>query len=428
MKNFLLTAFCLLATYFISFSQTGPGGQGKNDGSSTLELWLKSDAGVLNSTGLAASDGENIATWEDQSGNGRDATQGNDANRPVFDSISVAMNGFPTLSFEANDNNRLDFSLTAIPDGWSVYLIFRASELEFQQGFFLGDNISEEKFGLWDRTGDSDLRYFIRPFPAPGVPVGSFDDNVLHLSGTNTTIFYLERVDGTDDYQLAINGTVNSLPSLTATTGDLNLARIGGNASAGQYWDGDISEVIVFSDQLNDAQRIILDNYLASKYGITIENDLYAFQSNYGLDVAGVGNSGGDLITSAVSSNILGLAIDGANLDDGDFVTFGHNGGAIDSWLATEQPLADTNFLRLEREWVFDTTGSPGVANISIDTTLLPAKTADFEFYYLWLDADGDFTSGATPYLLSAVADSSIYQATGITLSDGLYASISMHR
>lgn len=417
---------CLLAFFTLELNaQDGPGGVGLNDGSSSLEMWLKADAGIKNSLGADASDGENVATWEDQSGNGRDATQSNDARRPTFSSVGVDMNGLPSLSFIADYTNQLDFSLASIPAGWSVYTIFRASELEFQQGFFLGDNSSQEKFGLWDRTGNSDLRYFIRPFPSPGFPAGSFDDNVLHETRTDATIFYLERVNGSDTYQLAVDGTVNSLPLLTATTGDLNLARIGGNASASQNWDGDIAEVIIFSDQLNEAQRIILDNYLSAKYEISIANDQYAFDLSHGIDVAGIGASGGSTHTNAFSNNILSLSNPSA-LADGDFILFGHDGADASTWTTTEQMNGDTNLERLAREWRFDVTNTPGTVTVSIASTDLPAFNANFDFYTLWVDDDGDFTNGAVQYPLTQ--NGALFEATGITVTDGMFATIAAYK
>jgi len=203
------------------------------------------------------------------------------------------------------------------------------------------------------------------------------------------------------------------------------LARIGGNASANQNWDGDIAEVIIFSDQLNEAQRIILDNYLSAKYEISIANDQYTFDLSHGIDVAGIGGSGGSTHTNAFSNNILSLSNPSA-LADGDFILFGHDGADASTWTTTEQMNGDTNLERLAREWRFDVTNTPGTVTVSIASTDLPAFNANFDFYTLWVDDDGDFTNGAVQYPLTQ--NGALFEATGITVTDGMFATIAAYK
>src|ERR1700733_5386214 len=59
--------------------------------SATLKLWLKADAGCLNGSGGPCVNGDGVATWQDQSGNANNATQGSSGNRPVF--ASSGFNG-----------------------------------------------------------------------------------------------------------------------------------------------------------------------------------------------------------------------------------------------------------------------------------------------------------------------------------------------
>ncbi|NQZ77133.1 MAG: DUF2341 domain-containing protein, partial [Ekhidna sp.] len=428
-KGFLLNAFFPLATFFFSFSQSGPGGVGN---SSTLRLWLRS-------SDITVGDGNEVLFWPDTSGNDHDFTGlAGSGTRPTLD--IDGLNGFPGVLFGGDGARMQDDDGEDYINGLDALTIITLIQ---------SDELSTVDVGIFDSQGDNGTDDALTWRYDNAGANGGGDDVIKWGLGPNNTA-QLESADNThtinpqlllgtwtsgDIMRLYLDGTLNvptaNDPAWTGTISNADRTVLGRGPKDdddNQGWDGYIVEFALLNFSVNEAERTLIENYLAAKYNLSIVNDIYAFQSTHGNDVAGVGNSGGDLQTSAVSSKVLGLAVDGANLDDGDFVMFGHDGGGIDSWLATEQPLADTNFLRLEREWVFDTTSSPGIANISIDTTLLPAKTTDFEFYYLWLDADGDFTSGATPYLLSAVADSSIYQATGITLSDGLYASISLHR
>ena len=55
--------------------------------------------------------------------------------------------------------------------------------------------------------------------------------------------------------------------------------------------DGEIAEVIIYNNLINNAQRIIIANYLSSKYDIPIPltAEKYSFDASYGNDVAGIG-------------------------------------------------------------------------------------------------------------------------------------------
>ena len=45
----------------------------------------------------------------------------------------------------------------------------------------------------------------------------------------------------------------------------------------------------MYNTSLNNAQRIIVNNYLSSKYNITISDDKYSYDANHGNEVSGIG-------------------------------------------------------------------------------------------------------------------------------------------
>src|ERR1051325_7023020 len=57
----------------------------------------------------------------------------------------------------------------------------------------------------------------------------------------------------------------------------------------GDYLQGDIPECIAYGYALNSAERIIVENYLGNKYGISIANDKFSYESRYGEDITGIG-------------------------------------------------------------------------------------------------------------------------------------------
>ncbi len=97
------------------FSQTGPGGVGNATGASGQPqnvLWLKSDAGITQSSGF-------VDAWADQSGNNNHAS-GSGGTRPSYTGSDGNFNGLPSLTFPSTaasifllqvpDNDNLDNS------------------------------------------------------------------------------------------------------------------------------------------------------------------------------------------------------------------------------------------------------------------------------------------------------------------------------
>jgi len=434
LKLNLLAIVLYLLTVNIANAQTGPGGVGTNDGTSELQVWLRPD-GFQNSSGNPASNGETVETWINFSGYGNNATgstPGSFEGAPLDSTISF-FNGYPAVEFDGDFPGDDGFQLQDIIDNDSaatVILVLAGGDFVNNVGIFVGypdgqvgsTSPSAKTIGIWV---DDDRSLWGR-FIEDGGPARSFSTaNGIDIV-SNDPLIIMNLADGVNTgFQYGNGSLANSTITYDGTLADYNDLLIGRQAN--EEFDGWITEVIVFNKALNDAERIIVDNYLAAKFGITdLTNDFFAFDATHGNEVAGIGQSGGDVDTAAFSSEILGIRTSGSNLDDGEFIFFGHDNGDTATWTTAEQPLSDSNFVRLEREWRFDTTGSPGSVTIAIDTADLPAKTSDFDYYYLWTDVDGDFTSGASPILLTR--NDSVYEASNVTITDGMFATIALYR
>ena len=70
-----------------------------------------------------------------------------------------------------------------------------------------------------------------------------------------------------------ISGFIDNTANITGNTGSLWI----GFAWTANYLDGDIAEIIILKTNVNRAQRIIIHNYLAAKYGLSLGggNDVY---------------------------------------------------------------------------------------------------------------------------------------------------------
>lgn len=88
-----------------------------------LACWLRADAGV-------SLNGENVAAWADQSGNGTDATQGTESKQPLL--VLDGMNGLPVVRFDGA-TNFLRWALS-LPAPYTVGVVFRLRVVPVELG------------------------------------------------------------------------------------------------------------------------------------------------------------------------------------------------------------------------------------------------------------------------------------------------------
>ncbi|KPK84098.1 MAG: hypothetical protein AMS27_10935, partial [Bacteroides sp. SM23_62_1] len=386
---------------------TGPGGVGDK---TTNDLWLQADHDVLNNSDNPASNGESVKTWTDQSGNSNDVTQATPGNQPIFS--TAAINGYPVIRLDGTD----DYMRAELGNLSAPVTIMTISRFDLSKEAYvltLGDLDNAKTASISRETDD---RYFCFTVSKRYGP--SLNNNQVYLlhaahkiSAPYHNLFINEASQSVTDYA-----------SNLITDGSFIL---GASRTIGSYLDGDVGEVIIYNQLLNQAQKIIVENYLAAKYGISLATtDRYSWESAYGYDVAGIGRvNTTNIHTKAQSGRIL--SVGGAtDLEDNEFLLFGHDNGNISSWTGTERPNGDTRIQRIEREWRADITGGDGVGpvNISIKDSLLPDLPPGFISLNIWIDGDGDFLSGAVAYPVVQIGNE--YVANSVPLNDGDYITL----
>jgi hypothetical protein len=155
-------------------------------------------------------------------------------------------------------------------------------------------------------------------------------------------------------------GTSNSALQMKNYT---NVIRLGASSTSGTYpypLNGDIAEIITFTGTLNDAQRTIVDSYLAAKYNLTIADDKYlSNDASYILDVHGIGTSDGSMENKhSIASSSKGLLLEEANssLNAADeFILAGH-ATSNNATVGTDLPLSVSE--RWKRDWYLEKTGA----------------------------------------------------------------------
>lgn len=362
MQKWLVLSSALLLA-LSALPQTGPAGVGSPN---TNVFWVKADKGTSTTVNNTP-----ISTWNDQSGNGIHVSQSNAVQQPSF--ATNVMNGFPAIVFDNNSGSGQNDFLTA-PDnpkldntpGYSFFTVTRMNAIGGDARCIISKRTSidiDEAFmlfywepsyfyldidGLGDRQSTSPVTYTTN---TPYIIDGIYDGTLPAASRT--------KIYEGESLRKTFSETSANVPDKPSP---LNLGCT--HAANNRPFGGYMAEVIVYTVTVNDAQRIIVNNYLSSKYDIALSaNDKYAGDTpangNYDLEVAGVGreSSGSNPAFSASVSG--GLTITNtAGLDAGDYILAGHASPTNAQITSDVGGMTGINNARWLRIWYIDVTNT----------------------------------------------------------------------
>ena len=154
--------------------------------------------------------------------------------------------------------------------------------------------------------------------------------------------------------------------------------------------NGGIAEIIMFSD-VNAAKRIIIENYLSAKYGLSLNaNDKYTGDNNgYDFDVAGIGQAtDGSNHLSAKGAGIVRIN-NPQGLANNEFFMWGHNRGALEY---TTNDVANPVESRLSRVWAYN---NSGISTVNMTFDVSGIDVVDPNKVALLIDNNAVFATGA---------------------------------
>lgn len=440
---------------------SGPGSVSTN-----LRLWLKADAGVTGTTPVSA--------WADQS------TLSNDASVPTSgpDLLTAQLNYNPALNFTRSNSEYLQITngilgTSSFTEAW-VYYVSKPNSTSLTNTIFFEELAgSVEGFSSLNTWSDGQT-YYDFGTPTDGRLVGSggatsgiYNFWTLGSAGSTATPNGTKKAIGRDG-NVVLSGTNNDA---TVTGSNQNLF-IGGRFQENNlhYLDGQIAEMIIYTDIPSVLEQEKVQSYLALKYGITkssVDNvgtmgqdeqdyfasdDVviwdYSVNSTYHNAVAGIGRDDASELDqkqslSNESDAIVSIGLDESGTPDGlestnqlndgafgtdqSFLVWGHDGACVDCTEAKDNSEFDALVVdsRLNREWKVQETGSTGTLTLEFDLSTLPGPTGtgtnDDDQVVLLVDADGNFASGAVLVSQSFVTtgdDKAIFRTD---LSDGSF-------
>jgi hypothetical protein len=414
------TGFPVVGTNPTIIGNTGPGGVGNQN---TNKLWLMSTKGTFSDAGVtAAVNNGTVRQWNDQSGNGNHATQATAGNRPIY--RTGQDNSQPALQFTGDlfiDVPALGISGTSSA---TYFLAFRDTQTNLG-----GFNDGSGDFIL-DRTTATNALMSLKPVTGSFYGFQKRDDGGGGLGGVasttaiNTNAKWIEMAHskGTS-YSIFYNGAQQ------ATTGDAdgNLTppnvRIGRHATTTNGGlRGFIHEFMIYSSVVNNAQRILINNYISAKYNITLSvNDVYTMDNpangNFDFEVAGIGQASDGSNHKDAKGNGVVRMWNPNNLGNSEFLMWGHNGANFSGGNTTD---VDNVIIqeRVNRVWRVSEVGDVGTTSISVNmnATLGSALGSNLR---LLIDRDGDGFADNDVTPIAGSFSGGIVTFSGVNLQNG---------
>ena len=387
--------------------------------------WFKADAGTS-----TTNSGAGLAAWTNWIG-GVDAVQGTAANQPTYGAAADMLNFNPVVSF--SHSNAQHFALATN--------VFGAGVARTAAQFFAvtrNRNLTEQN-ALWCEALDATNR-ILQHLPWAGSGIywdagSSLAQERLNVDGAYLAVgvpylwsFLAQDAAQSvrrDGRELAANGMADIAYAFVNGTN-----RYLGRSTAG-YFGGDLAEIVGYGASLTATQVQQIESYLALKYGATLDqtvardylasdgatvfwdatangacpynvagiarddasqlNQKQSQSANAGLQVV-IGH--GNVIAAANAANPGNFAADRSAL------VWGDNGGSVAAWTSAGAP---ANRQIVARTWKVQETGAVGSVKVRVadngGLNGLPDELG--RTVQLLVDADGDFTAGATTVTMS---------------------------
>lgn len=234
-----------------------------------LALWLDGARGLWQDsarTTPATADGDPVGAWDDQSGNGRNATQATASKRGTL-KLGI-VNGRQVVRFDGTD----DFLATAanfVLSGNTSFTAFAttataALDATYRGVFGQGAEANGQLVNLNVNAGRLALDFFVLRWLADaGAELAA---NTFYVLRGNKTAGAINTTS-----TLARNGVV------LAGAGDANTPNVGASAlrvgclvPTGYFWQGDIRQLLIYSPALSTADARRVERYLSTDSGVSV--------------------------------------------------------------------------------------------------------------------------------------------------------------
>lgn len=220
---------------------------------SGLITWLMANEGITLASG-------NVSIWNDRSGQNNHATQSNSSNRPGYS--SSAINDLPAVTFNGSSQFlALPSGYSTFTSGASIFVVLRPNSVSAGARVIdLGNGATSDNVNIQEPTSTGASMYvFNGSTPSSvtassAITLGKFQLlEAIHNGSTTATIL-------TNALQGAQSTSMNSITNTPRSSNFLGQGSAGGN-----YFNGDIAEVLVYNRAVTTLERSTIEAALISK-------------------------------------------------------------------------------------------------------------------------------------------------------------------
>lgn len=221
------------------------------------EVWL--DASDI--TTITKDGSDNVSQWDDKSGNGNNATQGTAARQPLY--VLADLNGKNVINFDRPNAEHMATSYNW-PLISTVFLIARPESLPTVQ----------RVISSYDGASPLTTGEYLFDFAVGTVRFASEGSTIQSASILSVDTPYLVTGTCAGGSGGATELFVNQISRGTGTNASTSSTRpiyIGEDsppAGAVEYFDGDITEIVIYDSVLSVPQIENVEQYLIAKWGI----------------------------------------------------------------------------------------------------------------------------------------------------------------
>src|SRR5262245_16672761 len=224
--------------------------------------WDASDTSTITDAGAGA-----VSVWGDKSGNARDLSQGTGGNRPTTGTRTI--NGLNVIDFSGTNQW---MSLSGGPtQGWTMFVVALDDDGSGSPGRY-----------LIGHTGAGNFAFGTQPTNQWFMYAGTIQNGAATLT-TATHVLTTVWNGGTSVLRIDTAVDISASPG----AGNPNGFEVGGWASSGgTEWNGPIAEIIVYDTELSSDEITAVEQYLITKWAITLAFDRTATDTLMGGDTA----------------------------------------------------------------------------------------------------------------------------------------------
>lgn len=227
-------------------------------------LWLDANdtATILDAEGDNAASGAafsgSVTTWVDKSTSGYNVTAPASTSQPSY--TTAALNGNNVLTFDGAADLLRNTTAVISGDDYTTFIVFNRTTASGRDAVFeMGAGATRNGFFIND-SNSGKISYYMNTLMygfSSAYSVGSY--TLISATQDNTSFTALQ------DGAAALSSTI---AARTTTTGIF----VGDDSTSGDQLLGNIAEIIVYDHDLTGDERHDVENYLASKWGLSIVN------------------------------------------------------------------------------------------------------------------------------------------------------------